>query len=410
MSAVRRASAPADQLLEKIEALVDDVRAQPGRFADAAACAAHVGLDEERLTKLLRQHYHATPEDVLRRARLADARRRLLSGAESPARIAAAIGYASLARFAEDFQRFNGLGATAYRALAKGQRFTLRLPPSYPLGYLRRALGRDHNSATERLEGDVYTTAIRVGEEAHLLTMTLAPDRISVSLGRETRRLADVHAMVVGLLGLDQDTAAFGRHAQALGLQRLIAGRPELRISQTHTIYSGLLWTIVGQQINFTFASLLLRRLIEKTGLPLDHHLHAPPTPQAVAALNPEELLSLQYSRQKADYVTSISRLIAEGALDLESLPRMSATRAEQTLLAVRGLGPWSVNYLMMRALGFADCLPLGDTGVTSGLVSLFQLKQRPDAAKTIRLLAPFSPFRSLATAHLWQLNQPIPE
>jgi AraC family transcriptional regulator of adaptative response / DNA-3-methyladenine glycosylase II len=63
----------------------------------------------------------------------------------------------------------------------------------------------------------------------------------------------------------------------------------------------------------------------------------------------------------------------------------------------------------MMRSLGFADCLPLGDTGVTSGLKRLFDLDERPDRDATLRLMSVFSPHRSLATAHLWQLNQPAP-
>jgi hypothetical protein len=129
----------------------------------------------------------------------------------------------------------------------------------------------------------------------------------------------------------------------------------------------------------------------------------------AVAALDPADLLPLQFSRQKAGYVVATARLVASGRLDLAALAAMSATRAERTLLAVRGLGPWSVNYLMMRALGFPDCVPLGDTGVTGGLRSLFKLEERPDLDATRRLMSVFSPYRSLATAHLWQLNQPIP-
>ncbi len=81
----------------------------------------------------------------------------------------------------------------------------------------------------------------------------------------------------------------------------------------------------------------------------------------------------------------------------------------ERTLLEVRGLGPWSVNYVMMRSLGLPDCVPLGDTGVTSGLKELFKLEERPDRDATLRLMAVFSPHRSLATAHLWQLNASPP-
>ena len=136
----------------------------------------------------------------------------------------------------------------------------------------------------------------------------------------------------------------------------------------------------------------------------------APPTADAVAALEPRDLRPLQFSRQKADYLIATSRLAAEGKLDLAGLRERSATRAERTLLAVRGLGPWSVNYVMMCALGLPDCVPLGDTGVTSGLQALFRLEQRPDRDATLRLMAAFSPYRSLATAHLWQLDSPLPE
>ena len=137
--------------------------------------------------------------------------------------------------------------------------------------------------------------------------------------------------------------------------------------------------------------------------------LYAPPTAEAVAALEPADLLPLQFSRQKADYVISTARLIVAGTLNLLALRTMSATRVERTLLAIRGLGPWSVNYVMMRSLGLPDCVPLGDTGVTSGLQALLKLEERPDIDATRRLMAVFSPYRSLATTQLWQFNHPLP-
>ncbi len=148
---------------------------------------------------------------------------------------------------------------------------------------------------------------------------------------------------------------------------------------------------------------------MERTGVPVGDGLYVPPTPAAVASLKAGDLLPLQFSRRKAECLISIARLVAEGELDLERLRGKSATRAERMLLAVHGLGPWSVNYLMMRSLGFADCVPFGDTGVTSGLQALLDLEARPDIEATRRLMAMFSPFRSLATANLWQLHQPPP-
>ncbi|MBC8040009.1 MAG: DNA-3-methyladenine glycosylase 2 family protein, partial [Opitutaceae bacterium] len=272
----------------------------------------------------------------------------------------------------------------------------------------KRALARDVQSLTERLDGNTYTTVVRLGQNQSpaLLRLHLSPALIRVDISEHA---PEAHAHVIALLGLDQDAAAFTRLARKLGLARLVAGRPELRITQTPSVFDGLLWAIIGQQINLPFAFQLRRRLIELTSQPFAENLLAPPTPAAVAALSYNDLKPLQFSRSKAAYVIDTTRLIASGQLDLDVLRTMSATRAERTLLAIRGLGPWSVNYLMMRSLGFADCVPLGDTGVTSGLHSLLKLDKRPDIEATKRLMSVFSPHRSLATAHLWQFNQPEP-
>ena len=406
MSAFSRLAKPREPP-ESIETLVAEVRAAPQNFADARAIVRRSGFGATRLFELFRLHYHATPADVLLRARLDAAKQKLLTARAGLAEIAAEAGFESLSVFHEHFRVFNGLTPAAYRRLANARDFEITLPPGFLLGYLRRALSRDAHSVTERLIADVYMGAVQLSDGPALLTLRLTAAAVHGNIS--SGAAAEAHALVVGLLGLDEDAAAFARLATRLGLARLVKGRRELRISRTPSVFDGILWSIIGQQINFQFACLLKRRLVERAGTALQDGLYAPPTPAAVAALEPGDLLPLQFSRQKADYVIQTARLIAGGKLDLAALRTMSATRAERTLLAVRGLGPWSVNYLMMRALGFADCVPLGDTGVTSGLQALLELEIRPDIDATRRLMAVFSPYRSLATAHLWQFNQPIP-
>ena len=404
----------ADPVLEAVESVVAEIRADPAAFRDARAIVKRLGFGATRTFELFRLHYHTTPADVLLRARLATAKRELLSTSRPLAEIAYNAGFESLSVFHDHFRQLTGLTPAVYRTLPSTTSFELSLPPRFLLGYLRRALSRDIHSVNERLENDTYTAALQLSSGPALLQLHLSPQKIRATFSpvlalTPSPSAVEIHATVIALLGLDDDTAGFARLARKLGLARLIAGRAELRISRTPSLFDGLLWSIIGQQINFPFACLLKRRLFELAGTRLSNGLIAPPTPAAIAALDPRDLLPLQFSRQKADYVISLSRLIASGNLDVESLRTMSATRAERTLLSLRGLGPWSVNYIMMRALGFPDCVPLGDTGVTSGLQSLLNLEQRPDVDATRRLMAMFSPHRSLATAHLWQLNQPIP-
>jgi AraC family transcriptional regulator of adaptative response / DNA-3-methyladenine glycosylase II len=396
----------ADPVLESIEQLVAEIRQNPASFKDARAIVKRSGFGPTRLFELFRQHYHATPADVLVRARLEIAKRALLTTDIALAEIAFAAGFESLSVFHEHFRGFNGLTPLAYRELRSTTSFEIALPAGYPLAYFKRTLGRDPHSLTERLDADVYTTVARLGPEQSpaLLTLHFSPTQVRAEVSAHA---PEAHALVIALLGLDQDAAAFTRLARKLGLARLVAGRTELRVAQTSSVFDGLLWAIIGQQINLPFAFQLKHRLIALASRPFSDGLYAPPTAAEIARLDPEQLKPLQFSRSKATYVIDTACLIVSGQLNLTDLRTMSATRAERTLLAIRGLGPWSVNYLMMRSLGFADCVPLGDTGVTSGLQSLLMLDERPDIEATKRLMSVFSPHRSLATAHLWQLNQP---
>lgn len=417
----------ADPVLADMETLVHEIRADPARFADVSAIVRRSGFGATRLFELFRQHFQATPADVVLRARIAAAKQQLAettpsrtgrcpSAAErSLVEIAHAVGFESLSVFYEHFRRLNGMTPAAYRNLRGTRGFHVLLPAGYPLGYLRRALTRDPHSLTERLDANRAWLAIQLNAGPALLRLELSDDGIDaevVTAPRESNSASiEAHAVVVGLLGLNQDAVAFARMTRKLGLARLVEGRQGLRLVQTTSIFEGVLWSIIGQQINFTFACLLRRRLIEHTCTPLDGAggLYSPPIPAAIAALDPAALLPLQFSRQKASTVVNVAQLIADGQLNLAKLRGASATGVERTLLAIRGLGPWSVNYIMMRSLGFADCVPLGDTGVSSGLLAMLNLEERPDVDATRTLMAMFSPHRSLATAHLWQFQKPVP-
>jgi AraC family transcriptional regulator of adaptative response / DNA-3-methyladenine glycosylase II len=387
--------------------LVAEVRANPAAFGDVQAIVHRSGFGATRLFELFRQHYHTTPADLLLSARLEIAKRKLLESTDTLSSIAYDVGFEALSSFHENFRRLNGLTPSTYRELRSVREFELALPPGYSLPYLRRALSRDAQSVTERLVGDVYSSAVASSSRPAVLTLHLSPRSIKVEISQGNAVAA--HSLAIAMLGLEQDAAGFARLARRLGLGRLIAGREELRISQTHSVSDGLLWSIIGQQINFPFACLLKRRLTERAGTLLDNGLYVPPSAESLASLAAADLLRLQFSRQKADYVIGLARLIVEGKLKLDALRTGSATRAERTLLGVHGFGPWAVNYVMMRSLGFSDCVPLGDTGVSSGLQALLRLDERPDIGAVRRLMAVFSPFRSLATAHLWQFNQPVP-
>lgn len=282
----------------------------------------------------------------------------------------------------------------------------LDLPPGLPMDHIVRYLARDLEGTTERLTEDGFSLGQWLGE---------VPTRIDVKLDEEVLR-AEIRVSspdadpelavqrVARLLGLEADPRAFEEHVRRLGLGRLIEGREGARIPQTPVPFDGLVWSIVGQQVTVSFAVTLRRRLSELLGEPLEGGLVTAPRPQDVAALEPEALLPLQFSRRKAEYVIGAAQEIVEGRLDLVGLAKRPSEETEATLIALRGIGPWSANYLMLRALNAPDCVPLGDTGLTSALARFFDVP-RPGPKETLELMEPFRPYRSLATYHLWHWN-----
>ena len=396
-----------------IERLAAHITCDPGAYHSVNTMAQEAAVGTSKLHELVRAHYHTTPAALLTRARVASARSALLEGSRQIAEIAFAVGFESLSAFNENFRKHAAMTPLDYRRLRDRQAFTLALPSDYQAARILRYLGRDRRSVTERVEGDTYTTVLRLTNDEQTDTMvlvrvTFAPGAAQCQIicpdALDARALGQVHDQLLRTLGLTGDPARFeAQVSEALDLAPLLAGQQGLRVPLIADPLDALVWAITGQQITLAFTYTLRRRLIERTSSPVADGLYAPPSAGSVAALDPAELIALGFSRAKAAYLSGAARAVIEGQLPLATLAGKSATQIERTLLAVRGIGPWSAHYILMRHFGFLDCVPLGDAGLITGLQRFFALDKRPDKRETLALMARFSPYRSLATFHLWQ-------
>lgn len=383
-----------DRELESLEAAVSELRSHPASFAGVADLAERCGWGSTKLHDAVRRHYHSTPATLIASARVERAKA-LLADSEMPVtEIAFEVGFDSVSGFNTRFRESCGMSPSAYRSM--GSSFELSLPADYNAGPLKARFARDAEGVIESWDGTVYRRALHIGKAPSVLEMTFG-DSVRVSVGSDQPvEMSQAHAMSCRILGLDQDSAGFEGACDRGGHTRLVTNRRGVRIPQTPTVFDGVIWAVVGQQVNLTFARTLRRRLAESFGNEMGG-MRALPFQNRLACVDADQLLPLQFSRRKAEY------LIGLAGIDFESLRGQSATYIEQMLLAQRGLGIWSAHYLMMRALGFADCVPLGDTGLASGLKSYFNLGETPKTDRQRELMEPFSPYRSFATYHLWQ-------
>jgi AraC family transcriptional regulator of adaptative response / DNA-3-methyladenine glycosylase II len=384
-----------ENLYEKTAARV---RGALATFSDAADIARAAGLSRTALNDLFRRHAHESPAAFLRRIRVEQACKLLAEG-QKPAEAAAAAGFESSSAFHEHFLVRTGLTPGSYAGLRDTAEFALRLPAHYRPQETLAFYGRDPQSASERIRPNGFEKAALIAGLPALLEVTFS-DGVALCRTDACDRFA-AHQAIVRMLGLGSDAAGFERHFGDDPLLGACIGRQRgLRIPMTPQPWEALAWAIMGQQISLRAAVTLRRALIATYGAEHSGGLRAHPGADIIAKLDVPDLRALGFSQSKAQYLIAAATAVTSGDLPLGTLRNLSVRHAARLLRQIRGIGPWTVEYVFLRGIGFADCLPAGDAGLAQGLERLDGT--RPAEARIREMLERFSPWRSLATYHVW--------
>jgi DNA-3-methyladenine glycosylase II len=180
-----------------------------------------------------------------------------------------------------------------------------------------------------------------------------------------------------------------------------------LRIVGVPDLFEALCWAVVGQQVNLAFAYTLKKHLVEAFGRCLvrdGERYWLFPKPADLAGASVDELRKLQFTGKKAEYVIGIAQLMESGELSKESLLAAGDTRSvERKLTAIRGIGPWTAHYVMMRCLRDPSALPAGDAGLQNALKRLLNLSAKPTEEQIRQILAPWRGWEAYAVFYLWR-------
>jgi DNA-3-methyladenine glycosylase II len=192
---------------------------------------------------------------------------------------------------------------------------------------------------------------------------------------------ATLAAVARALARRDPDLAdLFRRH----GMPPMWARRPG---------FATLIHIVLEQQVSIVAARTLFKRL--------SHHL-GEMTPRAVAAHGVARLRHFGLTRQKASYCHELALAVRNGRLDLGRVARAPDADGREALLAMRGLGPWSVDIYYLMALRRPDVWPCGDLALAVAIRDIKRLSGKPDNAEQREISAPWAPWRSVAARLLW--------
>lgn len=279
------------------------------------------------------------------------------------------------------------------------------------LGYLLR----DKNECMFKVENERITRVIAVGETRALVQLFVNDNRqMVVHFLGDSRPIkkcqrAEVVRYIREWFDLDTDLKPFYAMAKTDPLlARLIEDFYGLRVIGIPDLFEALCWGVLGQQINLKFAYSLKRQFVEKYGDSIEWNgkkFWIFPSCERIAQLTAPELAKIKMTIKKSEYIIGMAQLMVSGELSKEKLMRMDHFKdVEKSLIKIRGVGPWTANYVLMRCLRFPSAFPIDDVGLHNAIKYLTGAKDKPTKEELLKLSLTWANWQSYATFYLWRL------
>ncbi|MBB6449626.1 DNA-3-methyladenine glycosylase II [Geomicrobium halophilum] len=169
-------------------------------------------------------------------------------------------------------------------------------------------------------------------------------------------------------------------------------------------LFEALAWGIIGQQINLSYAYTLKRSFVEKFGDQVENYWLFP-RPEKIARLHVEDLFDLKMTARKREYLIGVAKLITNGELSKAKLLAAEDFKTAETMLTrIRGIGPWTSNYVLMRCLRYPSAFPIDDVGLQNAFKLMLGYKEKPTKEEIRHYAKNWQGWETYATFYLWRM------
>lgn len=377
-----------------------------------AELASHLEISERHLRRMFTEELGVTPIQYLQSIRLLRAKQ-LLGDTNMPiTQIAFASGFKSLRRFNETFKDRYNLTPSAIRKRTtnEGEKVepkVLQLKCGFRTPYdwdhiVSYFNGRSAHGA-ELVHKGIYYRTVQIDKYKGWISVALSKKdkhlsiQISYSLHpvvsviiTRIKRQFDVHANPLQInkqLGTDPV------------LRKRIENNPGLRSPGAFNPFELLIRVILGQRISVKAATTLMNRFVSTFGQPFPTPIpklsRLSPSPEVVAKADPGAIAALGMPLKRAQTIVEVAKVFESGKLDFLTDTNISKIKSE--LMKIPGIGPWTVEYMLMRGVSWPDAFPSTDLGIQKALKTKNKSEIESIGKK-------WQPYRSYATHHLWNM------
>jgi AraC family transcriptional regulator of adaptative response / DNA-3-methyladenine glycosylase II len=395
------------RLAQSAARLIEDGRLQDASLAELAK---NLEVTDRHLRRVFQQEFGVSPVDYAQTQRLLLAKRLLTDTDLSVLDVAMASGFASL-------RRFNDLFRTRYRmtpgelrrtspkrAVTSSLTFDLAYRPPYDWDAMLAFLGKRAIAGVEAVDARRYRRTVRVRGAKHAsgwIEVSPSPRRSALRVVVSASLASALPAVLARVKNLFDLACHPEEVAQALG--PIAQAHPGLRLPGAVDGFEIAVRAILGQQVTVKAATTIAARFAKTFGTPFETpHPGLDtlfPTAAEVATLEPPAIAAQGIIAARARAIVELARALTRARLSLEPTANVEATLA--ALEALPGIGPWTAQYIAMRALAWPDAFPHPDVAV---LKAMKHTQPRPALAAS----EAWRPWRAYAVLHLWKsLEQP---
>lgn len=181
-------------------------------------------------------------------------------------------------------------------------------------------------------------------------------------------------------------------------LKKLIKHHGVFELKKQKNLYLYLCYSIMSQQLSTKVARVIRQRFIDIYG--------GEPTAQQIIDTPFEKLRAIGLSNAKSNYVQNVAKFEIQKGMGHEKLAKMDNEEVIAYLTEIKGVGRWTVEMLLMFALGREDLFAIDDLGLQQAVIGLYDLKHRKKKimnAKILKISEQWSPYRTYACMYLWR-------
>ena len=238
---------------------------------------------------------------------------------------------------------------------------------------------------------------------------TVERPKLDVTMEGESVSDADFHAVSQALEWTLNSSVPLGQFYALVSQDKVLAPVVQqlygLQPTRTPTIFEAFVQAIMGQQIASSVARIIRAALLESYSPTLSLNgrtYYAFPGPEQIMSQGIPGLRGIKLSNRKAEYILDVATALHRGDLDLEALRELPDEEVADRLLALRGVGRWTVEWLLIQGLGRLNGFPSGDLALQRLIARFYFETERLTEQELEKFSQRWAPWRSLFTTSLF--------